>query len=207
VAFAIWDQRRQRLFLSRDRLGVRPLFYTVAGGAFLFGSEVKSIFAAPGVSRALDRVALDQVFTFWVTLPPRTAFEGIRELPPGHSLTVQDGRVTVRRHWQAAYGGAAGNGCDTGRREEEYAEELRRCQDATLRLRSDVGGRLLSGGLDSASSPPRPEGRPRASEDVLRGPDDAEFDERATRAGGPLPRPTIRRCDAPIRTSPGSSRT
>src|SRR5437879_7492864 len=68
--FAIRDSKREKLFLSCDRLGVRPLFYTIFNGAFLFASEIKSIFSVPGVPREIDPVALDQIFTFWVSIPP-----------------------------------------------------------------------------------------------------------------------------------------
>ena len=151
-AFAIWDSRREKLFLSRDRLGVRPLFYTVADRALLFGSEMKSLFALPQVSREIDPVALDQIFTFWVTVPPRTTFKGVRELPPGHSMTVQDGKVTVARHWHLDYGAALDGASDAGASEDAYAEKLLELLvDATrIRLRSDVPvGAYLSGGLDS----------------------------------------------------------
>ncbi len=150
-AFAIWDSRRERLFLSRDRLGVRPLFYTVAGQALIFGSEMKSLFALPHVSREIDPIALDQIFTFWVTLPPRTTFKGVRELPPGHSLTVEKGRITLARHWKLDFD--AGEDAAPGpRTEDEYSERLLELLvDATrIRLRADVPvGAYLSGGLDS----------------------------------------------------------
>lgn len=151
-AFAIWDSKKERLFLSRDRLGVRPLFYTAADQAFLFGSEIKSIFALSNVSREIDLVALDQLFTFWVTIPPRTAFKDILELPPGHSMTVQDRKITVRRHWSLDYSGSAEDTADMDWSEEEYARRLLELLvDATrIRLRSDVPvGAYLSGGLDS----------------------------------------------------------
>ncbi|MGE5207444.1 MAG: asparagine synthase (glutamine-hydrolyzing) [Chlamydiota bacterium] len=145
---AIWDGRERKLFLSRDRLGVRPLFYTLADGKLIFGSEIKAIFAHPAVRRELDLLALDQIFTFWFTLPPRTIFRDICELPPGHSLVFKNGNVSTHRYWQLDFENDAG--CD--RPEQEYAEELRALLlDATrIRLRSDVPvGAYLSGGLDS----------------------------------------------------------
>ena len=72
--FAIWDRRRRALFMARDRLGVRPLFYTRAGGVLIFGSEIKALLADTRVGAELDPVALDQIFTFWSTLSPRTCF-------------------------------------------------------------------------------------------------------------------------------------
>ena len=83
-AFAIWDARQGKLFLSRDRMGIRPLFYAQTTERLLFASEVKALFASGAdLDRRIDLQALDQIFTFWVTLPPRTAFEGISQLPPG----------------------------------------------------------------------------------------------------------------------------
>jgi asparagine synthase (glutamine-hydrolysing) len=151
-AFAIWDRQRERLFLSRDRLGVRPLFYARVGRTFLFASEIKSLFAFPPISREIDLVGLDQIFTFWVTVPPRTAFAGIRELPPGHSMTVQDGRIALASHWGLDYPTAIEDARDVPASERECAERLLELlTDATrLRLRSDVPvGAYLSGGLDS----------------------------------------------------------
>lgn len=147
-AFALWDARHQKLFLSRDRLGKRPLFFTVSGQAFLFASEVKAIFAHPQVARSIDPVGLDQLFTFWSTQPPRTIFSGINQLPPGHSLTVQDGRLTVTQYWDLDFSESLDNVPVSGL--EEHLLEL--LTDATrLRLRSDVPvGAYLSGGLDSS---------------------------------------------------------
>ena len=152
-AFAIWDSKKQSLFLSRDRLGVRPLFYTVADGAFLFASEIKSIFAVPGVSREIDPEALDQIFTFWVSIPPQTIFKNVLELPPGHSLTVQGKQISVKKYWSLDYSPAASIEGNLTAAEERYAADLLDLLvDATrIRLRSDVPvGAYLSGGLDSS---------------------------------------------------------
>lgn len=147
-AFAIWDSERHRLFLSRDRLGVRPLYYCPTPRAFLFASEIKALMQHPEVPREPDLKALDEIFTFWHTLPPRTAFRGIFELPPGRSATLAGADLAVRQYWDLTYDPATGcNG-----REEEYGEELLAIlKDAVrLRLRSDVPvGAYLSGGLDS----------------------------------------------------------
>ena len=147
-AFAIWDVNRQSLFVSRDRLGVRPLFYTQTSNGFVFASEIKAIFANPDIPRELDLQALDQIFTFWVTLPPRTAFRNISQLPPGHSLIFRDGEISVRRFWNHEYEEDATS--EDG--ERRLAEDLLNLLlDATrIRLRSDVPvGAYLSGGLDS----------------------------------------------------------
>lgn len=150
-AFAIWDANRRRLFASRDRIGVRPFYYGVVDGAFVFASEVKAILAHPRARRRLDLAGLDQIFTFWCNVPPRTVFEGIFELPPGHSLTVEDGKIDVRPYCRANYPLAAGP-LPAGA-EQDYVERLRELLiDATrLRLRADVPvGAYLSGGLDSS---------------------------------------------------------
>jgi len=147
-AFAIWDAKRRKLFLSRDRVGVRPLFYALQAGDLVFASEIKSILAHPAVERAIDLEALDQVFTFWHALPPRSMFKGIRELPPGHSMTVEDGKVRVWPYWRLDY-----SHIDHLMGEEESAGRLLELLgDATrIRLRSDVPvGAYLSGGLDSS---------------------------------------------------------
>ncbi len=148
-AFAIWDRHARCLFLSRDRMGIRPLFYTQVNGNFLFGSEIKALFVHPEVRRELDRQALSQIFTFWVTLPPRTMFQDVFELPPGCNLTVQNGFVRVWPYWDMTY---AEESCDGQVRERETAEAFLDllCDATRIRLRADVPvGAYLSGGLDS----------------------------------------------------------
>lgn len=147
-AFAVWDARKRKLFLSRDRVGIQPLFYTTAGQDFIFASEVKAIFACPEVSRELDLRALDQFFTFWVSLPPRTIFRNISQLPPGHSLTVQDGRLRLQQYWQQDYSAVEPANDSAARKAEELLELM---SDATrIRLRADIPvGAYLSGGIDS----------------------------------------------------------
>ena len=152
-AFAIWDSRNNRLMLARDRMGVRPLFHTTRNGCLYFASEVKALLEAPGVTAELDPFALDQIFTFWFPLAPRTPFKNIYELPPAHVLIAEGGNVKVRPYWRLSYPDAGdADGCDR-RGEAAIAEELRELLlDATrIRLRSDVPvGAYLSGGLDSS---------------------------------------------------------
>ncbi|MGA7300490.1 MAG: asparagine synthase (glutamine-hydrolyzing) [Candidatus Sulfotelmatobacter sp.] len=148
-AFAIWDVEARKLFLSRDRFGVRPLFYTQTEDSFLFASEIKALLACPEVPAEVDLASLDQIFTFWVTLPPRTAFKNIFQVPPGCSLTVENADVRLRSYWSVSYPEISGNS-DTN--EQRLAEELLHLlEDATrIRLRSDVPvGAYLSGGIDS----------------------------------------------------------
>jgi asparagine synthase (glutamine-hydrolysing) len=175
-AFALWDRKYNTLFLSRDRLGVRPLFYTKAAKSFLFASEVKSLMVHPGVDRRLDPRGLSQVFTFWTTLAPRTVFGGIFELPPGHNLVVREGEPRLTRYWQLGYE-------DLGETVDETQEAERLLElltDATrLRLRADVPvGAYLSGGLDStviAALAKRTAAGPLRTFSITF--DDAEFDE------------------------------
>ncbi len=150
-AFAIYDKKRGTLFLSRDRLGVRPIFYAIHGGRFYFASEIKSIFCDPLFPRRLDFKGLDEIFTWWTTAPPRTAFIGINELEPGAYIEVKDGEVAVDRYWQMGYPSEY----DRERTLDSWADELHALLvDAVrLRLRADVPvGAYLSGGLDSSAT-------------------------------------------------------
>ncbi|MFK4258919.1 asparagine synthase (glutamine-hydrolyzing) [Agrobacterium tumefaciens] len=150
-AFALHDARNDTLVLARDRMGVRPLYYTWHEGTFYFASEIGALLALPGMTAEIDPVALDQIFTFWFPLPPRTAFRGIHELPPGHLMILRDGASTVRRWWQLSYpdGKDAAPPASLGAQVEELTALL---ADATrIRLRADVPvGSYLSGGLDSS---------------------------------------------------------
>ncbi len=179
-AFAIWDARDRRLMLARDRMGVRPLFHTRHKGALYFGSEVKALLQVPGIEAELDPFALDQIFTLWAPIPPRTAFKDIYELEPGHLLIAEGGRTEVRPYWSLDFPDA------DDRTETDQAameEELRAIlTDATrLRMRADVPvGAYLSGGLDSSlitalAAPMAPSGLNTFSVTF----DDAEHDESA----------------------------
>ena len=149
-AFAIWDTRRRRLFLARDRLGVRPLFYTRRDGAFLFASEIKALFCDTRVAREWDPLGLEQVFTFWAPLGPQTVFRGVHQLPPGHYLVLEDGRADVRRYWNIEFSERAQAGGESQQAIIEQFQAL--LVDAVkIRLRADVAvGAYLSGGLDSS---------------------------------------------------------
>jgi asparagine synthase (glutamine-hydrolysing) len=150
-AFAIWDRNRRRLVLARDRVGIRPLFYSTLGdGTVLFGSEMKALLAHGAIRAEIDPVAVGQVASLWVTVPPRTSFKNIQELGPGRILVFEEGRRSERRYWQHRFP-----------KEHEYEErsfeywsgEVRQLmQDAVrLQLRSDVPvATYLSGGLDSS---------------------------------------------------------
>ena len=147
-AFAIWDKSKDKFFVARDRVGIRPLFYTFVNGAMIFASEIKSLFTNSKVKREIDPCALDQIFTFWMAIPPKTAFKDILELPAGHYMVVEKGDCRIEKYWDLDF---APDYADKS--EEEYAEELKELLiDATrLRLRADVPvGAYLSGGIDSS---------------------------------------------------------
>ena len=178
-AFAIWDSDAKRMFLSRDRMGIRPLYYTRSGTMLRFASEIKALLACPEVSAAIDPQGLDQIFTFWVTLAPRTAFREISQLPPGCTMVIQDGEICIRQYWSLSYREDDSLRSAT---EGELAEHLLSLlQDATrIRLRSDVPvGAYLSGGIDSTVTTALAK---QIVQDRLRSFsitfEDAEFDER-----------------------------
>jgi asparagine synthase (glutamine-hydrolysing) len=148
-AFAIWDARSQELFLARDRVGKKPLYYTLTEhGAFVFGSELKSLLLHPEVHRELDTHALDAYFTLGYVPDPLTIFTGINKLPPGHYLRFREGRVETKQYWDFSFEQ------DEPRREEDYLEELQALLDEAVRVRliADVPlGAFLSGGIDSST--------------------------------------------------------
>ncbi len=148
-AFALWDVRERRLFLARDRLGIKPLHWCQHGDRFLFASEIKSLFAA-GFPRAEDRSLLDVYLTLGYIPAPHSWFTGVRKLEPGHYI-VTDGRtVTVSRWWDLPAVEENAMRRDAAAVDAEFAELL---HDAVrICMRSDVPfGAFLSGGLDSSS--------------------------------------------------------
>ncbi|MFO7680020.1 MAG: asparagine synthase (glutamine-hydrolyzing), partial [Chloroflexota bacterium] len=154
-SFAIWDERERSLFIARDRVGVRPLYYTEQGDALLFASEIKSLLTDNRVQAALDPAAIDQIFTYWSPLSPRTAFRGIQTLPPGHWLLAKQGQpMRIERYWQPQFPDARQQTYPPAYSLDEAAAHLRQLLvDATqIRLRADVPvGAYLSGGLDSSA--------------------------------------------------------
>ena len=148
-AFAIWDESKRTLFIARDRVGKKPLYYTVtAGGTLVFGSELKSLLQHPDVGRETDLEALDAYFSLGYVPDPLTIFRGIKKLPPGCHLTFSDGRASIAQYWDFNY-----EQNPTPGREEDYLDELRRLLDEAVRVRlvADVPlGAFLSGGIDSS---------------------------------------------------------
>ena len=148
-AIAIWDAARQELFLARDRVGICPLFYAPLAHGLLFASEIKAILLDPRLPARLDPYGLNQAYTFWAPLAPRTVFQGVEELQPGHWMRIRDGQRTLGRYWRLEFPHA---GEEERLPEAQAAAQLHDLlADATrLRLRADVPvGSYLSGGLDS----------------------------------------------------------
>ncbi len=151
-AIGLWDAARGRLVLVRDRMGKKPIYYTVAAGRLLFASEVKALLAHPDVARRLDLAALNQYLTFSNVPEPRTMFEGIHKLPAGHHLACDSrGDVTVERYWSPLDGPAWTPPRD---RDEAVARVRDLVTEAVRkRLMADVPvGAFLSGGVDSSTN-------------------------------------------------------
>lgn len=148
-ALAIWDTRRQELFLARDRVGICPLFVAFLAHGVVFGSEIKALLLHPSLTLRPDTQALAQAFTFWAPLAPRTAFAGVEQLLPGHYMLIRPDSRSIVAYWRLEF---PPEGEEAKLCEEEAAEELLSLlTDATrIRLRADVEvGSYLSGGLDS----------------------------------------------------------
>ncbi|HEX7331552.1 MAG TPA: asparagine synthase (glutamine-hydrolyzing) [Pyrinomonadaceae bacterium] len=148
-AFAIWDDRKRKLFLARDRVGKKPLFYTVTDqGTFVFGSELKSLLVHPEVKRKINLTALDAYLTLGYVPDSQCIFEDIYKLPPGHHLTFSENRVAIEKYWDFNFSP------DPSLTHEECIDGLRELLDDAVRLRlvSDVPlGAFLSGGIDSST--------------------------------------------------------
>ncbi|MFH1337338.1 MAG: asparagine synthase (glutamine-hydrolyzing) [Nanoarchaeota archaeon] len=145
-AFAIWDARKKKLFIARDRLGIKPLYYTQIGNRFLFGSEIKSILQYRGYKPDTDRNALSDYLTFRYVPGPLTMFKNIFKLLPCHTLTYQDGKVETKKYWYFAFN-------STNKSEDFYVKTLKNLLEDSIksRLISEVPlGAYLSGGLDSS---------------------------------------------------------
>lgn len=150
-AFALWDRRRRRLLLVRDRAGILPLFYARTAAGLVFASEVKALLASNLIRAELDPDGLDELMTFWAPVAPRTMFRGVSLVPPGHMLVLEGERLDLRPYWNWGFPGKGEH-----RRAGERTLEDELCgvlADATeIRLRADVPvGAYLSGGLDSSS--------------------------------------------------------
>jgi asparagine synthase (glutamine-hydrolysing) len=145
-AFAIWDEKKKRMVLARDRLGIKQIYFYHKNGEFVFSSEIKGILAYPGVDRVIDVNALSDYFSFLYVPCPKTIFKDIIQIPPAHVLIHEKGDIRLRRYWNIRYQ------VDSQYREDEYIEKFLNLLRESIRLRliSDVPlGAFLSGGVDS----------------------------------------------------------
>ena len=150
-AIALWDERQRTLFLARDRMGKKPLFYAALPDRFIFGSEIKAILQDDDFEIAPDLEAIHYYLTYQSVPAPYSAFKGIKKLAPAHTLLVKDGKVEVKRYWNLSYREKRRVVGEAGERElqEEIIERLR--EAVRIRLMSDVPlGAFLSGGIDSS---------------------------------------------------------
>jgi asparagine synthase (glutamine-hydrolysing) len=148
-AFAVWDARRGTLFLARDRLGKKPLYYWHDGRTLVFASEIKALLCHPGPGRALDWPAFHHYLAYGYTPAAHSAFAGIAKLPPGHTAVLEAGVLTARRYWSLPAAAPAPPRLDHRELGERIRAEIR--EAVRLRLQSDVPlGAFLSGGVDSS---------------------------------------------------------
>lgn len=151
-AFAIWDRRQKVLFLARDRLGVKPLYYVHAkDGSLFFASEIKALLAVKAVRPVLNAAALPDYLANRGTCDDSTLFDGVRRLPPGHTLRWRDGTIEIKRYWDVTPGQELEGGSQSpAKLVEEWGELFR--TSVRLRLMADVPlGMFLSGGIDSSA--------------------------------------------------------
>jgi len=150
-AFAIWDRKKQTLFIARDRLGIKPLFYAeLENGLFIFGSELKSLLSHPGLKKRIDPCAVEDYFAFGYIPEPRSIYCGVKKLPPAHSLTLRRGNPVKApvEFWDVPY-----KEVQVGDEEDIQHELIERLREAVdVRLVSEVPlGAFLSGGVDSSA--------------------------------------------------------
>jgi len=146
-AFAIWDSNKKQLFLARDRIGIKPLFYLFDSNKFIFASEIKSILLAPQIRKEINPKALYYYLGYEYVPAPLTMFMGIKKLLPGHTLTYKEGNITTKRYWELLF-------TKTRYPENYYAKRIYDLlkESVEIRLISDVPiGAFLSGGIDSSA--------------------------------------------------------
>ena len=150
-AFAIWDQRRKELFVARDRLGVKPLYYVhTDDGSLYFGSEIKTLLEAGAIKPEINYRAMLDYLANHAPSGEETLFRGVKRLLPGHHMLWCDGELTVRRYWDVSFVRHQ----DEGRSDKDYIAEWRELFRTSVRLRlmADVPlGMFLSGGIDSSA--------------------------------------------------------
>jgi asparagine synthase (glutamine-hydrolysing) len=149
-SFAIWDKFNEEVFVARDRVGIRPFFYNITNGVFSFASEIKAIFQKDKLHRELSPENLAQVFTYWTTITPNTAFKGIFELPPGHFGIYNRKGLSIEKFWDLDF-----NYINTEISFQDAMDKFHELfSDAVrIRLRADVEvAAYLSGGIDSSAT-------------------------------------------------------
>jgi asparagine synthase (glutamine-hydrolysing) len=148
-AFALWDLRKNRLFLARDRLGIKPLYYYLDGEKLVFASEIKAILVDESIERKIDPKGLINYFTFGHSVAPVTIYQGIKKLLPGHYLLYEDGRVVIEQYWDVPL-----DTTQEDRGEAYYKAKVLELLSRSVQRRmiADVPiGALLSGGIDSSA--------------------------------------------------------
>ncbi len=152
-AFAVWDSIRKELFMARDRVGIRPLFYYNSGDTFIFSSEIKCILKTGAVQVQVDPEALDRAFTFWSIPSPGTMFKGVYELPPGHYMIIGKDSPVIHSYWDLNFSSQSDKSGIRNLEEAKEEFESLMADSVRLRLRSDVQvAAYLSGGLDSSAT-------------------------------------------------------
>lgn len=150
-ALALWDNKNNRVILSRDRMGIRPLYYAICNNRLLFASEIKALFADKSLERKFDPAGISEIFTFWSPVAPRTVFKNIEELEPGHFAVIKNGIIKSKAYWSISF---PDKNTEPDLSEKENADLLRNhlINASKLRFtRSDVPvGAYLSGGIDSS---------------------------------------------------------
>jgi asparagine synthase (glutamine-hydrolysing) len=147
-AFAVWDRRREQLFLARDRMGEKPLYYTFADGTLVFASELRALLAHPAARRRLDLRGVARYLAFDFVPDPHAILQDVHKLPPGHSFVANGGKARIQSYWEIPFAP------DETLDEAAWCTEIRARLDEAVRLRlhSDVPvGCFLSGGIDSTS--------------------------------------------------------
>jgi asparagine synthase (glutamine-hydrolysing) len=153
-AFALWDAPKRRLLLVRDRLGIKPLYWTRAGDRVLFGSEIKAILASELVEPQSNTAVLPEVLSTRYVSGAETMFKGIHKLLPGHLLVFERGEITIRQYWDVPIGSTAATKIPTAAHGQDLVSQFRDllAESVKLRLMSDVPlGMFLSGGIDSSA--------------------------------------------------------
>lgn len=148
-AFAVWDKQEEELFIARDRMGIRPFFFNIHKGVFTFASEIKAIFRQKSIPREVNPLSLSQIYTFWTTITPDTAFKGIYELPPGYFGYYNRAGLRTQSYWSLDFSNRQSVSLSDA---VEKFDEL--FTDAVkIRLRADVEvAAYLSGGIDSSAT-------------------------------------------------------